>query len=376
MTRYEGLLKHLFSLQSKVGKNRNLTAIQKVATLLGNPHQQFPTIHIAGTNGKGSVAFKIAEALRLGGYRVGLYSSPHLFSYRERIKVNEDMISKQATVIGLEKVFALAPKLHFFEISTLLAFDYFANQKVDIAIIETGIGGRLDATNIILPILSVITNVEYDHQDILGTTRTAIGTEKGGVIKKRVPILLGPRADLPILRKISDTKNAPLYLAGVDSREMAKRALEIIQPLFPLDPRSKREGLSKCLPFRLDVRNDVLLDVAHNPSGFQYLFDHIKKRFSPKPLYLLLALAQDKDVSKIVKLFNHVDEIALFSSTHPRLRHPSEIADALEKRSYYRWKIFETASDALRCFNEKSSPKRIVVAGSFYMMEEVMRYFS
>ncbi len=375
MSTYKSLLKHLFSLK-KGGRIRDLSKVQKAATLLGNPHMQFQAIHIAGTNGKGSVAYKIAEALRLGGYRVGLYSSPHLFSYRERVQINKEMISKSSTAIGLEKLFALFPTLFFFEISTLLAFDYFATQKVDIAIIETGIGGRLDATNIILPILSIITNVEYDHQNLLGKTRPVIAAEKGGIIKRRVPVLLGPRSDLSILRKIAFANKAPLYLTGAENREIAAQALEIIHPLFPLDIHAKKEGLSKCLPFRLDVRGHFLLDVAHNPSGFKYLFDHIKKQCFGESVYLVLTLAKDKELSKIAQLLHDVDEIGLFSSKHPRLRHPLNIRDEIQKKGHEHWKIFATAPDALKYFDEKPSPKRIVVAGSFYMMEEVMCYFS
>ena len=183
MSRYHELTDLLFSLR---GSSDSAPPIH-LAQAIGNPQNDFPSIHIAGTNGKGSVASKIAESLTLAGYRVGLFTSPHLFTYRERIQINGELISEEEVVEGLEKLFKIAKTPSFFEMTTLLAFDYFSKMEVDIAIVEAGLGGRLDATNIVRPILSIITSIDFDHTEILGETLDEIATEKAGIIKKDVP---------------------------------------------------------------------------------------------------------------------------------------------------------------------------------------------
>src|SRR5690606_15326303 len=176
---------------------KDLTNIVNFARELGDPHQNFKSIHIAGTNGKGSVSHMLASILQEAGYKVGLHTSPHLKDYRERIKINDQEVSEDFVIdfISTNKIFLEDNKLSFFEMSVGMAFDYFSKEKVDIAIIEVGLGGRLDSTNIITPLLSVITNIGLDHTQILGDTLEQIAAEKAGIIKTGVPVVIGESRD-------------------------------------------------------------------------------------------------------------------------------------------------------------------------------------
>ena len=203
ITRYKDIEVFLFKqlpMFQRVGPKafkKDLSNIEYLDDLLDFPHKSFNSLHIAGTNGKGSTSFFIAALLHQAGYKVGLYTSPHYKSYRERIKVDGKMITKKAVktfvndLIG-KGVFESENKPSFFEISVAMAFCYFKDQQVDYAVIETGLGGRLDSTNVITPVLSLITNIGYDHMNFLGTTLPEIATEKAGIIKESIPVIIGP----------------------------------------------------------------------------------------------------------------------------------------------------------------------------------------
>lgn len=186
--------------------------------IFGNPHRKYATIHIAGTNGKGSTAHTLAAVLARAGYRTGLYTSPHIFDFRERIRVNGEKISEEAVVDfvtrwkGMDS--ALTPS--FFELTSTMAFEYFADQNVDVAVIETGLGGRLDSTNIISPVLSIITNISHDHTNLLGDTLEKIAFEKAGIIKSGVPVVIGevlPETE-PVFRAKAEEVKAPIHIAA------------------------------------------------------------------------------------------------------------------------------------------------------------------
>ncbi|MBS1589912.1 MAG: bifunctional folylpolyglutamate synthase/dihydrofolate synthase, partial [Bacteroidetes bacterium] len=187
----------MFSRLGKKALKANLTNITTLCAELGNPHQQFKSIHLAGTNGKGSTSHGLSAILQEAGYKVGLYTSPHLIDFRERIRINGQPVSQEWVINFVEKHKALIESVQpsFFEITVAMAFAYFSEQNVDIAVIETGLGGRLDSTNIILPILSIITNISYDHQDLLGNTLSEIAKEKAGIIKPGIPVLLGEQQE-------------------------------------------------------------------------------------------------------------------------------------------------------------------------------------
>ena len=196
---YAQALDYLYSqspMFSKIGKDAikpGLNNIRKFCTALDNPQANFRSIHIAGTNGKGSTSHMLAAALQESEYRVGLYTSPHLLDFRERIRINGKPVSKQWVIDFVEEHKALIEEIQpsFFEITVAMAFQAFAEEKVDFAVIETGMGGRLDSTNIVVPILSIITNISYDHKDVLGNTLEEIAREKAGIIKEHVPVLVG-----------------------------------------------------------------------------------------------------------------------------------------------------------------------------------------
>lgn len=208
--KYQDLLKKLFAVNLHGGIKLGLKNIQQLNQLLGNPIAQFKSIHVAGTNGKGSVVTKIAKGLEEEGFRVGLYTSPHISCFRERIKINGRMIDEASVTSILERIFNVIEQekiaATFFEITTALAFLYFAKQRVDFAVLETGLGGRLDATNIVTPLLSIITSISLEHVEQLGETIDAIASEKAGIIKPNIPVLIGPCVPVGIIEKFADEK--------------------------------------------------------------------------------------------------------------------------------------------------------------------------
>ena len=355
-------------------KRKTLHPLKKIAAFLGHPERGYPTIHIAGTNGKGSVAFKIAEALRLGGYRVGLYTSPHLFSYRERIAINGKRIAQSEVERGLERLLPLFETPHFFEVMTFLAFCYFAEQGVDIAVIETGLGGRLDPTNILRPLLTVITTIGVDHTEVLGESIEQIACEKGGIIKSRTPLVLGRDAMLEKIRNIAEKKQAPVYPVNAGgNRAIAMRALELIYPSFSLKPDALREGVSRRPPFRFQrVGPRLILDVAHNASGFFYLFHKLSRFFPGRAVSLLLSLSRGKPLAPLIPLFKEfVHEIFLFVSSLNTLQDPEAMGKSLSNGGFERWFVCNSVQHALtRLYTQEGDV--LLIAGSFYMMEEVV----
>ena len=208
----------MYQRQGKAAYKNNLDNTHRLDQAFGHPHRNYPTIHVAGTNGKGSVSHMIASVLQASGLKTGLYTSPHLLDFRERIRINgqsipEDEVS--AFVSGNQEIIRdVQPS--FFEMTVALAFDHFAREQVDVAVIETGMGGRLDSTNIIMPVLSVITNISLDHTEFLGTHPRSIAMEKGGIIKENVPLVIG-RAEVPteeVLRSMARERNAPVVCAN------------------------------------------------------------------------------------------------------------------------------------------------------------------
>lgn len=234
---YQETIEYLFNstpVFEKVGAKAYKPGLQTTETLdkhFGHPHRQFKSIHVAGTNGKGSCSHTRAAILQSEGYKVGLFTSPHLVDFRERIRVNGECISEQYIIDFVEKERRFFEPLHpsFFELTTALAFKYFAEQKVDIAIIEVGLGGRLDCTNIITPILSIITNISKDHTQFLGNTLADIAGEKAGIIKPGVPVIIGE--DLPETRPVFQQKaqkeNSPIIFAQDENQQEVQKAEHI-----------------------------------------------------------------------------------------------------------------------------------------------------
>ena len=298
---------------------------------LGAPEKKFKSLHIAGTNGKGSCSHMLASILQEAGYKVGLYTSPHLVDFRERIKIDGAVIPESEVVrfIRQHKVFLERHELSFFEMSVGMAFDYFHRNKVDFAIVEVGLGGRLDSTNIIRPEVSVITNIGLDHTSFLGTTLEQIAFEKGGIIKTDVPVVIGEyqAQTFPVFERLCKKHNAPLYLASKRIKKHYASDLKgayqghniktVVQTLallnaagHPVSEKALTTGLKKVvsntgLLGRWTVLNTspfTVCDVAHNQSGLRCTLAQLR-RVPHEHLHLVLGVVSDKDLATILPLF-------------------------------------------------------------------------
>lgn len=330
---YEELAKHLYELALKQKSRSHLDEVKQIYDRL--LIKKMPYIHIAGTNGKGSCSIKIASALQASGYQVGCYTSPHISTFRERMTFNGKMISKELVEELLPSLFSLAPHLTFFEICTLLAFSFFSKMNADIAVIEVGLGGRLDATNCIHPILSIITSIGLDHQTILGDTHDQIAKEKGGIIKPQVPVLLGPSAQLKVLKELAKVNQSPLYQVSGnyscyddENQHIAKQALGIIAPRFPITENVLEKALQQKPLCRLQKMKykgrSLLLDISHNPDGMNYLFEGLRK--NQKQVTVFFASSSSHNIKALVSLLEqNASEVFLLDARHPRLLDPAEI---------------------------------------------------
>lgn len=307
---YPKLIDKLFQVNLFGGMKLGLENCRRFQEILQKPTQDLSCIHVAGTNGKGSVTTMIAKALEASGLRVGLYTSPHISCFRERIRINGEMISESAIEELLPFLFTTAEQnaisATFFELTTFLAFLHFSREQVDIVVLETGLGGRLDATNIVTPILSIITSISLDHTQILGSTVEEIASEKGGIIKYEVPVVIGPRVPLAPIKRIADEMSSPLTtVTGTfdsfmeENQAIAREALRKLN----ICESSIAEGLKARQPCRMEILNDrVILDVGHNPDGLNHLFQAIQHRFGNRRIRLLFGLSKTKDIQACLQI--------------------------------------------------------------------------
>lgn len=375
-TAYVEALKYVFSFidysrthqQNLAPENFELARMARFMSELGQPHLAYPTIHIAGTKGKGSTAALCAAALGAGGYRVGLYTSPHLHSFTERIQINLTSISQQAFVDLVEEIkphVETIPGLTSYEIQTALAFWHFSRQAVDVAVVEVGMGGRLDSTNVVEPLVSVITSLSLDHTFVLGNTLGEIAGEKGGIIKPGVPVVSAPQKEeaLAVLRQMADEHDAPLTVVGedlwfetlssslegqilslrtsdgskdlelslrllgehqVENAATAYTALDSVRHRgLPLTDEAIRAGFAALQwPGRFEVVRQappVVFDVAHNRDSARRLRQAMAQYFSGKPVTLVFGALADKDIpGMFAELLPHVAVLILFKPNHPR----------------------------------------------------------
>ncbi len=344
----------------------------KACARLGSPEKSFPAIHIAGTNGKGSVAAKCAKILELSGYKVGLFTSPHLFSYSERISISGQRISEQEIEEGLQKLLPWEECQNYFEITTLLALDHFRKHRVDVAVMETGIGGRLDATNVVKPLVSVITSIGRDHCAFLGHTLEEIAAQKGGIIKPNIPIVLGPSAQLPILLQQAAAHNAPVHpvtgtFAFYDDENTAVALAAVQASGLAVSSHALREGLSIRPRCRFEQQGRVIYDVAHNPDGFKRLLEALEHHFPGRPFRMFLGFSQDKEIEACLNLCRKkARHIYLTQTNSPRSASPQALAEFLDRN----YSIDVTLEQALA-----DSEDLLVVAGSFYLkeMQDIVR---
>lgn len=298
MMDYASLINRLFSLQTSVKGKLHLSVIQTLCRELCNPQGAFRSIHVAGTNGKGSVCTMIAKGLELSGYKVGLNTSPHISCFRERISINGKLISEEDVCRLLAKIFETLEKLQlecsFFEITTALAFLYFAENNVDYALIETGLGGRLDATNIITPLLSVITSISLEHTEILGSTLEAITHEKAGIIKPGIPVVIGPTVNKNLIAVYSNDIH---QIKGSFSSYKEENQAIATAAMHLLNIRAEYiQNALQCLPpcrfEEISINGkSVIFDVAHNPAGIQKLIRLLNGKYE-----VVIAVSSTKDL--------------------------------------------------------------------------------
>lgn len=390
MTHYKELIQKLFRVNLFGGMKLGLQNCLRLQQLLHYPDRSYHSIHVAGTNGKGSVATKIARGLQHAGLKVGLYTSPHLSCFRERIRINGEMISEQEVEVILPSLFHLTSQekipATFFELVTFLALQYFANKKVDVAVLEAGLGGRLDATNIVYPLLSVITSISLDHTEILGPTIEAIAKEKAGIIKTRIPVVIGPRVPLSIIEEVaSSLQSSCIQMTQTvsnfeqENRLLAKMALQQLSCHFPLSPESILDGLEGGQPCRFERFSTpcpVILDVAHNPDGLSSLFQVIKQQFPSSPLRVLFGISKNKDILKCLAILkSYGKEFHLVEATNGRgvpIQHLRQSLSCLgidASKLHIHETIYASMRSAIQKSNEQGEV--LVVCGSFFIMSPI-----
>ena len=318
----------MYQRDGAIAYKKDIGNIIKATKHLNNPHKKFKSIHIAGTNGKGSVAHMLASILQEAGYNTGLYTSPHLKDFRERIKINGQMITEQKVIDFVLENKHLFERLEmsFFEMTVALAFNYFSKEKVDIAVIETGLGGRLDSTNIINPELSIITNIGLDHTNLLGNSIEEIAMEKAGIIKKETAIIIGKEQaeTKSVFKKVSATKNSPLYFAdkisvlntdlkGSYQEENICTTITAIKQLqslgWNISDKNIKKGLGKVVKNTgilgrwqtLSETPKIICDVGHNEDGIKEIVKQLNK-LKYKKLHFVYGTVNDKNFDKILSL--------------------------------------------------------------------------
>ena len=333
---YQETTEYLFNstpVFEKIGAKAYKPGLQTTHELdehFGHPHRQYKNIHIAGTNGKGSCSHTIAAILQSQGYKVGLYTSPHLVDFRERIRVNGECLPEQYVIDFVEENRAFFEPLHpsFFELTTAMAFKYFAEQKVDYAVIEVGLGGRLDCTNIITPVLSVITNISFDHTQFLGNTLAEIAGEKAGIIKPDVPVVIGEYIEetRPVFEKVAEERHSPILFAqdedismNVDmelkgsyqerNRKTILAALNVLHQTMTISDEAIRNGFGHVCELtglrgrweKLGEAPLVICDTGHNLAGWKYLATQIND-VDAQVKHIVFGMVDDKDVEHVLQL--------------------------------------------------------------------------
>ena len=390
--------------------------------LFGNPHRKYKTVHIAGTNGKGSTAHTLAAVLQSAGYKVGLYTSPHLFDFRERIRINGEKIPHEAVVSFVErwleyykedKYKSLSPS--FFELTSTMAFEYFAAEKVDVAIIETGLGGRLDSTNIITPVLSVITNISLDHTSLLGDTIPKIAFEKAGIIKHGIPVVIGERqeetvqvfetkaksedAELiyasPVKSEISEDgiiyKDTPYgdFIGELKGEYQIKNTATVIASLaqlekcgFDITAKSVSEGFKNVTWLThlmgrwttIGENPKTLCDTGHNVGGWKYITDQFDN-YKSGTVHLIIGFAADKDIMPVLRLIAGISTPVRLYFSSPSVKRGLN-ADALAEKAKelgLDGVIIPDVNEALTMAKRNADPinDMILIAGSNFLIADL-----
>lgn len=363
---YSEAVSYLFHL-GNAGVKLNLKTMQELLAAFDHPEKNLPAIHIAGTNGKGSVTTKIGKGLELAGYRAGVYTSPHISTFRERIQVNGKMIAEE-DVLRLLNLICERVGLKggtFFEITTLLAWLYFAEQKVDYVVLETGLGGRLDSTNVCCPILSIITSISLDHTELLGNTLEEIAREKAGIIKPKVPVLVGPRVPFAIIcGKGSPCEQIQGSFSTYDeeNRALAARALSLLK--VPV------QGLETLPPCRLQKVEGfpipIVLDVAHNPDGLRFLFESLATQYTEHSWQVICGLSANKDLPTCLHILSQNSaRLHLVQAKHDRAAPLASLSSLLKPHPHQTYPSVKAAVDTAL-----QTPLPLLICGSFFLMDD------
>ncbi len=427
---YQQTLEYLYErlpMFSRIGKaalKPDLANTLKLCAALGDPQNKFRSIHIAGTNGKGSVSHGIAAALQTAGHRTGLYTSPHLADFRERIRINGAPVEEQWVISFVQRMQNTIEEIQpsFFEITVAMAFDYFAEQKVDIAVIETGLGGRLDSTNIITPLLSVITNISYDHKDLLGNTLAEIANEKAGIIKPDIPVVIGEQHNETerIFFEHSVHKHSTVHYAdslwgmvrtGQDheyqnfkavnnaKREMLDLRTDLkghyqqhnLKTILTVAELLTYQGYRTTIPTtiaalervrkttglrgRWEVASTdplIICDVAHNPAGLQEVLGQFNQLQSTNTKHIILGFVSDKDVDAALALFPK-DATYYFTNAQIPRAMPADLltqhATAAGLRGTTHADVRAALDAAGHNMNENDA---LLITGSFFIVGEAL----
>lgn len=412
----------MFSRIGAAAYKADLTNTIRLCNTLGNPQHKFKSIHVAGTNGKGSTSHMLAAILQTAGYKTGLYTSPHLKDFRERIKVNGEMVSEEFVILFTERIRPRIEEIEpsFFEITVAMAFEYFAQQEVDIAIIETGLGGRLDSTNVIVPELSIITNIGWDHMNLLGNSLEKIAAEKAGIIKETIPVVVGEviPETISIFEETAYEKNAPLSIAerkrhitdwnwekhelvvevasehqtdhkiyhldlqGVYQTKNLLTVLEACSILqqkgWKLDNDAIQQGLKHTkkitgLHGRWEVIHTsplVVMDVAHNADGIRQLVQQAEL-ISHDQLHIIIGMVKDKDIDRVLSLLPKTANYYFTKAKIPRALPENEL---MEKAGKLKLKgdSFPDVNEALEFALQHTHPDDlIIICGSVFLVGEV-----
>lgn len=428
---YEETIQYLFNsapLFQHVGGaayKEGLSTTHILDAHFNHPHNQYKTIHIAGTNGKGSCAHTIAAILQHTGLKVGLYTSPHLVDFRERIRINGEMMPQQYVIDFVEKERSFFEPLHpsFFELTTALAFKYFAEQHVDVAVIEVGLGGRLDCTNIISPILSVITNISFDHTQFLGNTLAQIASEKAGIIKHKVPVIIGEcnaetrpvfehkahEVEAPILfaednKEVLSSEFSDLYghklrhyttrsfgdiygeLTGecqIKNANTILCALHSLSKIFSVtheDITYAFEHVCEMTGLRgrwqiLQEHPTIICDTGHNTGGWQYLAHQLAQiATSGNKLHIVFGMASDKDIERVMSTLPHEACYYWTKASVKRATSEQTIANIATKYDLH-GKTYSNVAEAYEAaINNASTNDYIYVGGSSFIVADLLRY--
>lgn len=391
----------MYQLQGASAYKKDLTNAVLLVNHLDNPQERLKCIHVAGTNGKGSTSHMLASILREAGYKVGLYTSPHLKDFRERIKINGNQIPENfvSDFINANKVFFEANDMSFFEMTVGLAFDYFAKEKVDIAIIEVGMGGRLDATNVIMPLISVITNIALDHTQFLGNTLGAIAQEKAGIIKREIPVVIGeytPETQPVFLAKAKEnhseiyfasdliSETYPSDLVGDYQAHNKKTAIQTItilnsQKKFKISEANIKSGLLNVVKNtglegrwqQLGESPKIICDTAHNKNGLEIVMKQIQKeKFDT--LHIVLGVVNDKDLDEILPLF---PKNAIYYFCKPNIPRGLDPQILKQKATEFGLKgeVFNSVSESYKkALQNAAKSDFIYIGGSTFVVAEIL----